>query len=92
MAVAPLVAVAATGLAGFAAGKALAQKPPPQPTVPELPKAPESLAATQTEIAKRRNRTLLFADQGTSRGSTLLTSGTGAGSPAPTARSTLLGM
>lgn len=90
MAAAPIIfAAISAGASGAAAVKALSTKAPKAPDLPTLPDKPADTGAATTAVAQRRNRTLLFADQGSNKPSTLLA---GALPPAPTVRSTLLGM
>jgi hypothetical protein len=89
MAAAPIIfAAVSTAASAASAIKSLTTKAPKAPALPELPAKPADTAPDKTAVAQRRNRTLLFADQGT-RPSTLLA---GASPPAPVVRSTLLGM
>lgn len=89
MAAAPLIfAAASVGASGVAAYKSLTAKAPAAPAAPTLPDKPASTEAANRDVAKKRYQTLLFADQG-ARPSTLLAGGL---PPAPTVRSTLLGM
>lgn len=90
MAAAPIIfAVASAVASGATAYKALTAKQPAAPPAPTPPPPPADPSTLQTAAAQRRNRTLLVADAGTSKPSTLLAGSLGA---APTTRSTLLGM